>query len=323
MKIHLVTPAKKNSKNGNRTSALRWAKLLREQGHRVQIDTDYNGESIDLLIALHAWHSAGAIIRYRKLYPSGGLIVALGGTDVNTFLKKDPQTTLASMQTAEALVCLHDLIAIELPAEMRKKLIVIRQSALPLPQARKPGSKHFDVCVIGHLREEKDPFRSALAASLLPDTSKIRVSHFGKAHSEKWHQRACDEMKRNPRYCWKGEVPGGRIRKELARTRLMIISSRQEGGANVVSEALVAGVPIIASDIAGNVGLLGKNYRGYYPVGDEQALGKLLHRVETDPEFLSMLEKQGQQLAPAFTREQEALAWAEVISQLLKQRHRF
>jgi hypothetical protein len=92
MKIYLVTPAKKGSKNGNRTSALRWAGFLRTQGHKVQIDTDYNGESVDLLIALHAWRSASAISRYRELYPSGPLIVALGGTDVNGFLKTDPET---------------------------------------------------------------------------------------------------------------------------------------------------------------------------------------------------------------------------------------
>ena len=138
------------------------------------------------------------------------------------------------MQMADALVALHDLIAAELPVELRKKLTVIRQSARPLSRARKPGTRHFDVCVIGHLREEKDPFRSALAARLLPDSSRLRVIHLGKAHSQEWSQRAQSEMMQNPRYRWKGEVSGGRVRQELARTQLMVISSNQEGGANVV-----------------------------------------------------------------------------------------
>jgi putative glycosyltransferase (TIGR04348 family) len=316
MKIYLVTPAKKGSKNGNRTSALRWAGFLRTQGHKVQIDTDYNGESVDLLIALHAWRSASAISRYRELYPSGPLIVALGGTDVNGFLKTDPETTLCSMQMADALVCLHDLIDGELPAELRNKLTVIRQSARPLPNPRKPGTRYFDVCVIGHLREEKDPFRSALAARLLPDSSRLRVIHFGRAHTAEWRRRAEAEIMQNPRYHWKGEVTGGRVRQELARTRLMIISSNQEGGANVISEALVAGVPIIASDIPGNIGLLGVDYPGYYPVGDERALATLLQRVETDVAFLANLEKFCQRLAPAFTPEREATTWAKLISAL-------
>ncbi len=78
--------------------------MLRDKGHLVHIDTDYQGEACDLLIALHAWRSAGAVDRYRQLNPAGPLIVALGGTDVNGFLKSDPETTLRTIRTADALV---------------------------------------------------------------------------------------------------------------------------------------------------------------------------------------------------------------------------
>ena len=56
----------------------------------------------------------------------------------------------------------------------------------------------------------------------------------------------------------------------------MVISSLSEGGANVISEAAVAGVPVLASRIDGNVGLLGADYPGYFPVGDTEALARLL-----------------------------------------------
>ena len=316
MKIHLVTPAKKNDRNGNRTTALRWAKLLQKQGHKVQVETDYNGEPIDLLIALHAWRSAHAIQRYKTLFPHGPLIVALGGTDVNTHLKTHPETTLKSMQLADVLVCLHDLIALELPLELRPKLRVIYQSANSLAQRHAPRSRTFDVCVIGNLREEKDPFRTAMAANLLPTNSKIRVVHFGKASNPEWRLQALEQMKSSPRYKWQGEVPGWRVRQELARTRLMVISSNQEGGANVVSEALVAGVAILASMISGNVGLLGADYPGYFPVGDEKALAELLNRAEADPKFLDSLEYACSQLAPGFMPEYEAEAWRKVIEEV-------
>jgi putative glycosyltransferase (TIGR04348 family) len=280
MKIHLVTPAKENSRNGNRTSAVRWAGQLRSAGHRVRIDTDYNGEAADLVIALHAWRSAAAIRRYREASPDGPLIVALGGTDINTYLKTDPQTTLASMKMADALVCLHDLVADELPLEFRQKLTVIRQSAQPLPRPRQPSRRFFDICVIGHLRTEKDPFRAALAARLLPPESRVRVLHYGKAHSPKWALQAEAEMRINPRYRWKGEVSAGQVRQAFLRTHLMVISSLQEGGANVVSEALVAGVPIIASDIPGNIGLLGRDFGGYFRVGDEACMAERIRRAE-------------------------------------------
>ena len=316
MKILLLTPAKKGSKNGNRTSALRWAKLLRKQGHRVDIKTDYNGESTDLVIALHAWRSAAAIARYRASYARGHLIVALGGTDVNTFLKTDPETTLKSMREAHALVCLHDLISLELPLDLRSKLRVIYQSAQDLSQPRQPRQGYFDVLVIGHLRAEKDPFRCALAAGLMPASSRLRVLHFGKAHSPEWAEQASQHTATNVRYQWCGEVPGWRIRRELARCQLMVISSRQEGGANVVSEALVAGVPIIASDIPGNTGLLGADYPGYYALADEVALASLLARAENDRSYLSILEKHCVDLAPKFSARRESEAWAVLINEV-------
>ena len=316
MKIHLVTPAKENSRNGNRTSAMRWAGLLREAGHRVKIDTDYNGEHTDIVIALHAWRSAAAIRRYREVSPQGPLIVALGGTDVNTYLETDPETTLASMKMADALVCLHDLVADELPIAFRQKLSVIRQSAQPLPRSRAPSKRFFDICVIGHLRTEKDPFRSALAARLLPAESKVRVLHYGKAHGPNWASRAEAEMLVNPRYRWNGEVSAGQVRQVFLRTHLMVISSLQEGGANVVSEALVAGIPIIASDITGNIGLLGRDFGGYFRVGDETSLAEQIRRAEVDERFIKSLEQQGRALAPMFTREQELSAWQKLLAEI-------
>lgn len=314
MKIHLVTPAKENSRNGNRTSAVRWAGLLRRAGHRVKIDTDYKGEATDLVIALHAWRSAAAIRRYREASPQGPLVVALGGTDVNSYLKTDPRTTLASMKMADALVGLHDLVADELPPEFRQKLSVIRQSAKPLPRPRSPSKRCFDICVIGHLRKEKDPFRTALAVRLLPAESKVRVLHYGKAYGPKWALQAEAEMRVNPRYRWQGEVSAGQVRQAFLRAHLMVISSLQEGGANVVSEALVADVPIIASDITGNIGLLGRHYGGYFRVGDETSLAERIRRAEVDEQFLKSLQRQGRALVPMFTAEQELSAWQKLLA---------
>ena len=95
------------------TSAVRWAAMLRELGHRVEIATDSSVLSrrpIDLMVALHAWRSHAAVEAYRQQYPDGPLIVALGGTDVNTYLTSHPAQTLKSMNAADALVCLHDLV---------------------------------------------------------------------------------------------------------------------------------------------------------------------------------------------------------------------
>lgn len=292
--------------------------MLRAQGHTVQINETYDGSPCDLMIALHAWRSAKSIAAYRAKHPKGPLIVALGGTDVNTFLKTEPATTLASMHAADALICLHSLIQEELPRELRPKLHLVRQSATPLSGPRRPREKTFSVCVIGHIREEKDPFRAALAARLVPTQSRLRVHHLGKALTQAWAQDAKREMAQNPRYVWQGEVAVWQVRRVLAKTHVMVISSNQEGGANVVSEAIAAGVPIIASDIPGNVGLLGADYPGYYPVRDEHALADILWRAESEPAFLASLQRHIDKLRPKFTPEGEAKSLAAVIKSAVK-----
>jgi glycosyltransferase involved in cell wall biosynthesis len=136
------------------------------------------------------------------------------------------------------------------------------------------------------------------------------------AHDGRSSAKAIREMKQNPRYVWKGEVLGWQVRQELKRSHLMVISSRAEGGANVISEAVVAGVPVIASKIDGNVGLLGKNYRGYYPVGNTRELRKVILKAEKDKVFFQSLTKQCNSIKSKFTAEREQKSWAELISNI-------
>lgn len=313
MKINVITPAKKHSKTGNRATAERWAHILCDAGHSVQIDVEYTGGEFDLMIAIHAWRSAESVGAYRAKHSRHPLIVGLGGTDVNTYMTTHSAVTLDTMEKADALICLHGLIAEKLPSTLRNKLYLVRQSAVPLWTPRTPRTRTFDVCVVGHLREEKDPFRTAMAAKLINKKSKLRVTHFGKAHTQAWARDAAKHMIETPRYIWRGEVARWQVRREFAHTRAMVISSRQEGGANVVSEAIAAGVPIIASDIDGNVGLLGERYPGYYPVEDERALARVLWRAETDPTFLPSLADHISELKPLFSSEKESADLLRVI----------
>ena len=112
-------------------------------------------------------------------------------------------------------------------------------------------------------------------------------------------------MTENRRFQWLGELDKTSTRQLMANSAVMVISSVMEGGANVVSEACRAGLPVLASDIPGNVGLLGRDYAGYFPVENEQALAELLHRSETDPGFLATLKKQVGKLADRFLPEKE------------------
>ena len=92
-------------------------------------------------------------------------------------------------------------------------------------------------------------------------------------------------MPSDPRYRWLGGVPHARALRWLASSHAMVISSRMEGGANVVCEAMRIGVPVLASRISGNVGLLGARYAGYFPLEDERALARLITRAASDEGF--------------------------------------
>jgi len=314
----MITPAQPGSKAGNRATAERWKALLETAGHSVEVVTEYHGEPCDGFIALHAWRSVDAIRHFRETWPEKPLIVALTGTDIYYHQQEYPQDTLYSMHVADALIGLHDLVIRDIPANFASKLVTLYQSAegpeaFPAPQADLT-KESFGVCVIGHLRDEKDSLRAAYAARLLPEESQIHVFCAGKAHNDAWHHKAEQEMAENPRFEWLGELDKTRTRQLMANSQVMVISSVMEGGANVVSEACRACLPVLASDIPGNIGLLGPDYAGYFSVGDEQALASLLQRAETEPAFLESLKTQVGNLAERFRPEKERASLEQALN---------
>jgi putative glycosyltransferase (TIGR04348 family) len=320
MRIIIITPAATDSRAGNRATAERWKNLLEASGHRVSVGTDYRGEACDAFIALHAWRSRSAIQLFCDAWPGTPLILALTGTDIYHHQHQYPADTHASMAAADVLIGLHSLVAQDIPEKFADKLVTLYQSAqlMETPSVRLQPDTPFDVCVIGHLREEKDSLRTAMAARLLPNESRIRILCAGKAYNEHWQAAATDEMKTNPRFQWLGELNGPDTRHLMAKSQIMVISSLMEGGANVVSEACRAGLPVIASDIPGNLGLLGEDYSGYYPAGDEQALADRLQRAERDAAFLSTLRQQVSQLGPLFSPDNERKSLEQALNKAIQ-----
>jgi putative glycosyltransferase (TIGR04348 family) len=330
MKILITTPAPPRSRYGNRITALRWARILEELGHRVTVSQVYEDGAYDLLVSLHARRGHLSINRFHHLHPDKPLIVTLSGTDLYRDLKQSKQAR-ESLEMATRIVVLQPKAFDDLPPRLHAKTRVIYQSAQSVHavQHLKPihnrhpgnvtGARNFTVCVIGHLRPVKDPFRAALAARQLPTSSEIRVLHVGGAMSEGMAARARAEMKINPRYRWLGEQPRWRTRRILSRSHLCVLSSRLEGGANVVSESIMASVPVIASRIPGTVGILGEDYPGYFTVGDTRELRKLLIRAETDSDFLSLLRSKCEELAVLFEPAREQRAWNDLLGELRSQ----
>jgi putative glycosyltransferase (TIGR04348 family) len=314
-KVCLVTPAPPRSRKGNRVTALRWARFLRHLGRRVEVAQEYRGQRCDLLVALHALHSAASVERYRAARGDAPLVVALTGTDLYGAIHTHPEAR-RSLRLADRLIVLQPLGVSELPRAVRARTRVIYQSVPTPPWVAAPRRDRFEVCVLGHLRPVKDPFRTALAARLLPPSSRLSVLHLGAALDEALAEQACAEEAANPRYRWLGEVPRGLALRLLGRCRLLALTSEQEGGANAISEALALSVPILASRISGTVGLLGADYPGYFPVGDTAALARLLERAEADAGFYRQLQRWCARLRPLVDPARERRSWAALLREL-------
>ena len=314
MKVCVVTPAPRHSRTGNRVTAFRWARILRDLGHKTIVREDYDGRPCDLLVALHARRSFASVQRFVSEHPDRHVIVALTGTDLYGDIQTDPSAQRA-LELAWRLVVLQPKGLEELTEPLHKKTRVILQSVQPLRKAVSPRKGVFEVCVLGHLRPVKDPFRAALAARLLPASSRIRIVHLGAALTEEMEQRARTEVRNNPRYCWLGELPRWKALRVLARSRVLVLSSLSEGGANAVSEALAHSVPVVASRIPGSVGLLGEDYPGCFPATDTEALASILRRIEMDATFYESLRAWCHRLAPLVHPARERASWAALLEE--------
>lgn len=315
MRIAVVSEMRRGVETGNRVTARRWARLLRELGHQVTVGAEYGGQPSDVLVALHARKSFPSLERFRRERPGKPVVVALTGTDLYRDIRTSADARKA-LEAADRLVLLQPEGLLSLPPAVRAKACVIHQSATR-PRGRFPPRKDaFEVVVLGHLRPVKDPLRTAAAARLRPASSRLRVLHVGAALTANAAAAARREQASNPRYRWLGPLPRWRALRVLARARALVLSSEMEGGANVVSEALASSVPILSSRIAGTVGVLGPDHPGYFEVGDTEGLAALLARAEDDRTFLAELRRHGRSHAALVSPARERASWRRLLREL-------
>ena len=319
MRILIVSPAKRGSRLGNQITADRWAQILRSQKHTVSIKQGFDPSSsqgnYDLLIALHARRSAKSVSEFRRLNSDGKIVVAITGTDIHEDLGKSSLVE-KSFKLADRIVALEPECLKKLSRRDRRKSSVILQSSTPLANPPKKLLRVFEVSILGHLRAVKDPFRAAMAVRRLPESSRIKVVHFGSALTPSMEQRALKESKSNARYHWFGSVPHGEAQRRLARSRLSVLTSKSEGGPAAVVESIVNDVPVLGTRIDAMVGMLGDDYPGLFECGDTTELRRLILLAENDQGFLDHLLKKVRVVKPNFSRPRENKAWRELIAEV-------
>jgi putative glycosyltransferase (TIGR04348 family) len=316
--LAIVSPALSDANNGNWQTAKRWAKLL-SQHYRTSItqawpDDAVHSVSDKVLIALHARRSAGSIAAWHAQRGPTGLVVALTGTDLYRDIHTDTQAQ-DSLDAACALIVLQPLGLNELQPQHRAKAHVVLQST----RARKTlpkSTQRLRAVMVGHLRDEKSPQTLFAAARLLQERADIFIDHVGAGLDEKLTQDAIETAAACANYTWVGGLKHPQTRAKIQRAHVLVHASKMEGGAHVVMEAVCSGTPVIASDIPGNVGMLGEDYHGYFPVGDPRALALLLERCKDEAGFIDDLQRQCALRAPLFTPQAELAALLRVTQSL-------
>lgn len=311
MEIAVFSPYSLTSPKGNTITTQRLVSLLGNLGcSAVAVDDSASVGTPDVLIALHATRSLSVSREYKSQRLDGQLWVYLTGTDV--YAADQSSADLAeALGMADVIMVSQSAIVQSLAEEFRDKCAVIPASVfLPeLPQViDSSSSDSTKFGFVGHLREVKNPFLMNRAMQLCDgDLTAVTMG----AELEPGFQEQVEEwQQRDPRFRYLGNVPHAEALARLSQLDYSINSSFSEGGANAVAESIVLGIPVLASRIEGNLGLLGEEYVGYYEGDNARSLADLMARVMQDQSFARELRQQTEGLAEYFAprREQEALA---------------
>jgi len=289
--------------------------MLRDR-YRVIVQSEWDGTRCDAMVALHARRSAASIARYHEANGSRHLAVVLTGTDLYKDLPAGSAEARRSLDQAGRLVVLQEEALRALEAPWRRKACVIFQSATLLrPRRKSRGALH---CVaVGHLRAEKDPRTLFAAMRLVPAELPITLRHIGAPLDAALAREARALAKADPRYRYSGALPHGLARAAIQSAHLLVHPSAVEGGANVISEAVASGTAVLASRIAGNVGLLGRGYPGYFEPGDASGLAARLVHACRDGRYRARLEQACGERRPALSPAAERRSLRNLLSGLL------
>ena len=313
--VVIISPALQDANNGNWQTAQRWARMLSPH-YRTRILKNWDADASDnVMLALHARRSADSISAWHAQRGSKGLILALTGTDLYRDIHSDTSAQ-HSLDAAGHLIVLQELGVQQLPKQHRSKSVTIFQSTGTRKTLAKT-TKHLNAVMVGHLRDEKMPQTLFEAARLLKNESHIRITHIGAGLDENLAQDAMNTEALCAGYIWAKGLKHAQTLARIQRAHVLIHTSKMEGGAHVVMEAVCSGTPVLASRMDGNVGMLGGDYLGYFPVGDAQALAALLQRCKDEPRFLDQLAKQCAKRAPLFSPASEQSNLNQLVAQAL------
>jgi len=260
---------------------------------------------------LHARKSHVAIKAVKEQHPDARVILYLTGTDLYRDMVEGCGQCTESLELADAVVVSQEASLNSIPQTYQEKAVVVYNS-ISLPEQKVSRRREKDLFVVAsHMRAVKQPFMVVDALAGIDDA--VRVKLMGAEIDEGSTIKAREKMLEDERFEYLGTQDYADTIAWMSRSVATINTSLAEGGANSVGESIVLGVPVLASRIEGNIGMLGEDYAGYFSADSATELGELMHRVCSDEVFLAKLEQQVQQRSKKYSRENERKGWLALL----------
>ncbi|MFT6862397.1 MAG: glycosyltransferase involved in cell wall biosynthesis [Akkermansiaceae bacterium] len=313
MKVCVASPYPLTELKGNTVTTSRIVNILRGQGIEARGSYHFDGREADVLISLHAVKGVEGVRDFREKMPKGRVIVLLTGTDLYQSLPQGSEAGLQNLVDANRIVVVQEAAIRRLPVEVREKVVVIPASLDPISIEASPLASPFAISVVGHPRPVKRPFLTIETVARHPEWQDVEVWQIGEGLDEESRKTGEEWSQKEPRYRWFGGLPREESLKLCAKSSLTINSSILEGGANAVLEAMSMGVPVLASRIEGNEGILGEKYPGYF--GEGELDGMLQAIIDKRVELRDWVDLARARL-PLFSPESEAACWLELLTDL-------
>lgn len=314
MRVCVASPYPLHELKGNTVTTQRIVALLCAEGVEARGRYLFDGEGADVLIALHAVKGAPAVMRFREKFPGGKVVVLMTGTDLYESIPAGSALGEQVLEMADRIVVVQEAAILRLPLRFREKTRVIPASLEPVGVRHTPEAPPFVISVLGHPRAVKRPFLTIEAVAKHPEWTNVEVWQIGAALDEESRSCAEEWMSRDARYRYFGGLPRDEALSLCAKSALTINSSISEGGANAVVEAMTMRVPVLASRIEGNVGILGEDYPGYFEEGKlDMAIQSVIDR---EFELADWVELASARLG-FFSREKEVRSWLGLLDELI------
>lgn len=316
MRILLCCPYPLEDVRGNSVAACRLVAGFRGAGHAVEVVAPPAVDDPAAVVAtaqrfrpevamtMHAWRCAAA---FRALALVGPVprVVSLRGTDLNEMLDH-PDTAGVVREVLEesvAVVVFHAaarqrLVRVE-PRWAGKTVLIPNGAVLPRSEVDFRGRlamppEAFVFGAVGGLRSVKRPLL------VLPWLERLRAEeprlvwmHAGGPQEPAVAEELRRFARERPWVFHLDHVPPGEIDSFLRAADVIVATSRSEGMPHAVREAMLAGLPLLLSDIDGHRAMATPEQEALF-FSDEAGFARQARRLWTDPALRQRLGKAAQ-----------------------------